>query len=72
MELQDNLLDLSEGSKAMADIKALISRGVDVTYWPQNTGPVPVNEDTSVMVAAMAAFVAVAVAARRRRDVKEA
>jgi len=55
--LQDNLLDLSRGSKAMTDIQTLISRGTAVICSPQRAGLV--NEEASVMVAAMVAFIVV-------------
>jgi len=54
--LQDNLLDLSEGSKAMTDIRTLISRGVSVRYLPE----------ASVAVLAIVAFTVMMVAARPR------
>jgi len=62
VELQDNLLDLSEGSKAMADIQTMINRGASVTYMPQRAEEV--EEEASLVTAAMVGFMAVAVAAR--------
>ena len=36
INLQNNHLDLTEGSQNMSDINTLIARGCDVTYQPQN------------------------------------
>jgi internalin A len=55
--LQNNYLNLSEGSKAMGDIQTLINNGVKVEYKPQNPSPVPVKEDRWVIIMAIALFI---------------
>jgi len=56
--LRHNYLNLSETSKAMADIQALIKSGAAVSYSPQR--PVVVNEETGILVAAVIVLIVVA------------
>lgn len=54
-----NYLNLSPGTKVMADIQTLISKGVTVIYEPQNPAPVPVKEASFVGAIVVALILAV-------------
>ena len=64
VHLHYNYLDLSEGYKAMTDIRALIDNGATVTYLPQLPGVV--NEETGIVVAAIVALMVIVATAKPR------